>query len=74
MPVMNGFEFLDALSELQSSNELYQTIVFAMITSSTNPVDQTRAGDYECVRQYFGKDELSAARLHEMFNSEFGTN
>ena len=49
MPVMNGFEFLEAYQQLDTA--LQQSIVIVMLTSSLNPKDQQRventpAADY----------------------------
>ena len=44
MPVMNGFEFLEELSQLEK-HQLAHTRVF-MLTSSANPLDVAKAGQY----------------------------
>ena len=41
MPVMNGFEFLDAYHQLE--NDLNKSIIIVMLTSSLNPNDIERA-------------------------------
>ncbi|MEM6638572.1 MAG: response regulator [Pseudomonadota bacterium] len=52
MPRMNGFEFLDAATELFGNDF---TIVIVMLTSSINPKDSKRARTYPVVRDYLGK-------------------
>ena len=42
MPVMNGFEFLDAFHH-QLENDLNKSIIIVMLTSSLNPNDIERA-------------------------------
>jgi CheY-like chemotaxis protein len=44
MPVMNGFEFLDALQEVGQHNILQAVIV--VLTSSSNPKDQQKMLSY----------------------------
>ena len=41
MPVMNGFEFLEAYHQLE--NDLNKSIIIVMLTSSLNPKDIERA-------------------------------
>lgn len=41
MPVMNGFEFLDAYQKMKS--QLKQPVIIVMLTSSLNPKDVVRA-------------------------------
>jgi CheY-like chemotaxis protein len=41
MPVMNGFEFLDAYQQMKG--QLKQPVIIVMLTSSLNPQDVVRA-------------------------------
>lgn len=52
MPVMSGFEFLDALSERDLEA---QSPVIVMLTTSLSPVDMDQAREYEMVKKYSTK-------------------
>ena len=43
MPVMNGFEFLDAYQGLEK--DIQQSVIIIMLTSSLNPRDMERLND-----------------------------
>lgn len=53
MPVMNGFEFLDAYEQLEPRQRADGVIV--MLTSSPDPEDRARAFSYASVRGYVTK-------------------
>ena len=53
MPRMNGFEFLDAAIE-EFGDEFAQCVVI-MLTTSLDPEDRERAGQYPMVRDYLSK-------------------
>lgn len=54
MPAMNGFEFLDALRQLEESNAITVPAV-VMLTSSTNRLDRAKAEQYPMVKGYLTK-------------------
>lgn len=64
MPVMNGFEFLDALKEHPELRE--DDLKICMLTSSTNPEDIKRAKQYN-IYGYLDKP-LTAEKIKEVFN------
>ncbi len=51
MPVMDGFEFLEAFKEL-SEDKKYQSIVVVMLTSSQNKEEKERASQYNPVKKF----------------------
>jgi len=53
MPVMDGWEFLDAYSTL--SNTLCKTIQIYVLTSSIDENDRERVGSYSFVKGYLTK-------------------
>lgn len=63
MPVINGFEFLEAL-QLDSSNGLHQLKV-VILTSSSNQADYERAHAYKNVIGFISKP-LTSQRLDEL--------
>ena len=63
MPVMNGFDFLEAFEQLPPAQR--QGTVVAMLSSSSDPADRRRAEAFASVRGYLTKplDRASAADL-----------
>ena len=63
MPVMNGFEFLEAFERLPPACRQGTQVV--MLSSSSDPGDQRRADGFACVRGYLTKplDRATAAGL-----------
>jgi CheY-like chemotaxis protein len=63
MPVMNGFDFLEAFEQLPPASR--QGTVVAMLSSSSDPGDRRRAEGFACVRGYLTKplDRATAAAL-----------
>jgi len=53
MPVMNGFEFMEAYKDLDE--EMKATIVVAMLTSSLHQEDQERAGKLDDLKSFMNK-------------------
>lgn len=53
MPMMDGFEFLEAATE--EFKDGFTEIVVAMLTTSLNPVDKERARKFDVVREYITK-------------------
>ena len=63
MPVMNGFEFLEAFERLPGARRQGTQVV--MLSSSSDPGDRRRADGFACVRGYLTKplDRATAAGL-----------
>lgn len=53
MPRMNGFELLDAA--IKEFGERFHPSIIVMLTTSLDPSDKARAGEYTVVREYFQK-------------------
>lgn len=63
MPVMNGFEFLDAFENLDFGAK--KAIQIVVLTSSTNPIDVERIQQYK-ILGYLNKP-LTVDRLQTLF-------
>ena len=61
MPVMNGWQFLDRLEQLQAD----KNIIVYIVSSSIDSDDQNKAKNYKSVRQYLIKP-LTVAMLKEL--------
>lgn len=63
MPVMNGFDFLDAFEQLPADRRAGTRV--AMLSSSSDPGDRERAARYASVSDYLTKplDRATAAAL-----------
>jgi CheY-like chemotaxis protein len=68
MPVMNGWEFLDAFIE-QFGNKLHNTRV-VILSSTIDPEDFARAKKYAIVAQFLSKP-LSVEALLELKENDF---
>ncbi|GAB3634902.1 response regulator [Hymenobacter arcticus] len=66
MPVMDGWEFLDALAALP---EAAAAQVF-VLTSSIDPAERARAKTHPKIRAYFTKplDNVNIARMQQLLN------
>lgn len=53
MPVMNGFDFLEAFETLPAAQR--QGVSVFMLSSSRDAVDRERAAQHACVRGFFTK-------------------
>lgn len=51
MPVMDGWEFLDEFTTIQTD----QKVIIYIVTSSINPADRIRANQYEAVSNFIIK-------------------
>lgn len=71
MPIMNGFEFLDAFASLRENNPIYTSSVLTMFTSSENDRDKMKASEYDFVKGYLVKDNLSLPELEKILTSCF---
>lgn len=69
MPVMNGFEFLDAYKLLPE--ELKGGIVISMLTSSLNKLDREKAEKYQDVSDFITKP-ITSEQLFEIVEKHFG--
>lgn len=68
MPAMDGWEFLEAYAELDSSCKARMVIV--MLTTSINPDDERRAEQFEDIRGFRNKP-LTAAMMTEIITAHF---
>ena len=70
MPLMDGWEFLDALGELA----LQQQVCVFILTSSIHPDDMAKATHYEQVKGYFSKplDKPNVARMQTLLKEVGG--
>ncbi|MGI4833016.1 MAG: response regulator [Janthinobacterium lividum] len=64
MPLMDGWEFLEALGELA----LTQQMCVFILTSSIHPDDMAKATDYQQVKGYFSKplDKPNVSRMQTL--------
>ena len=67
MPLMGGFEFLEAFERLRERPE-YQSVTFVMLSSSGRPEDRERALDYDFVTDYVVKQPSSPVEICEMLS------
>lgn len=67
MPVMDGWEFLDAFGELEGS----RNSVIYMLSSSVDPSDADRARSYSLVRDYLTKP-LNQEKLDDLNKKLYG--
>ena len=68
MPVMNGFEFIEAYEQLP--NEWKSKILVVMLTTSLHPNDVARAQGHPSIREYFFKPLLKE-KLGELVEKYF---
>lgn len=67
MPVMNGFEFLEAYEQLDLDNK--QSVVVVMLTTSLNPKDLERLGDLP--NRGFLNKPLTADMVKQLLQTHF---
>jgi CheY-like chemotaxis protein len=60
MPVMDGFEFLDAFEE-QLDGDDAERFVVNLLTSSINEKDREKASEYKFVNKFLSKPLTNAA-------------
>ena len=53
MPIMNGFEFLEAAH--QEFGKAFNASVIVMLTTSLNPSDISRASEYDVIKSFVNK-------------------
>lgn len=64
MPIMNGWDFVDAIIASEKINENKGNFTIHIVSSSTDPADQEKAGQWSLVKGYFEKPlELDDMRL-----------
>lgn len=68
MPVMNGFEFLDAYANYSANKDL--KIVIYVLSSSLNTRDKEKALSHPFVRQYLTKP-IDAMQLQEILSTDY---
>ena len=68
MPGMNGFEFLEEYHQL--ADNLKSNVVVMMLTTSLNPSDEHRAGQFDEVTGYRNKP-LTKAMLDDVLTGHF---
>lgn len=68
MPIMNGFEFLEAFSELRKSRSDYTSSIFTMFTSSERDEDKEKADSYEFVKGFVVKGSLTPKKLKNIIH------
>ena len=57
MPIMDGWEFLDAYRDYKNKAKVY------MLTSSSNEEDRKRAEEFDCISGYYTKPvDISAVK------------
>lgn len=68
MPLMDGWEFLDAFTDLP----LATTVCVFILTSSIHPDDIAKAGHYKEVRGYFSKplESDNVTQMQQPFEEE----
>lgn len=66
MPVMNGWEFLDALDEMETANH----ITLYILSSSIDKADKDKAAYYPLVKQFISKP-LKKEVVEELLGSAF---
>ena len=69
MPVMNGWEFIDAYTELAAEHKA-GCFVLMMLTTSLNPDDRARAADVSLVHELINKP-LTTERFRELVEQCF---
>jgi CheY-like chemotaxis protein len=67
MPVMNGFEFLEAYQKLEFAHK--QSVVIVMLTTSLNPRDIKQMDELP-IQGYLNKP-LTEAMVHELLQKHF---
>lgn len=72
MPVMNGFEFLEAFRELEAKyNGPINAMIVAMLTSSILDEDRQRAMDSGLVKSFIRKPDSAGETLAELRRALF---
>lgn len=74
MPIMDGFETVQALQQRVEKGQVPSSLVVMMFTSSDNPEDKKRAEQIDIVKGYIVKpiDDKDVERLIQLFENEAG--
>jgi CheY-like chemotaxis protein len=62
MPLMNGFEFMEAYEQLDDNTK--QNYICLFLTSSSNDLDRIRAQKYPSIKQFINKPFTSDTLLN----------
>ncbi len=68
MPKMNGWEFLEEYAKLPEGNKA--KAIVAMLTTSQNAADKTRAKQYSCINTFYSKP-LTSEMLSDILSNYF---
>lgn len=69
MPGMSGWDFIEEYEQLPEFQQ--GGIVIMMLTTSINPDDQAKAGDFKCISGFLNKP-LSSDMLSNVLQEHFG--
>lgn len=64
MPRMNGFEFLEAYTELQQENPWLTTVVLVMVTGEAQ-YERLRCAQYSCVKGFLSKHPTDVKQFEQ---------
>jgi CheY-like chemotaxis protein len=68
MPNINGFDFLEKFSNLRKKNN-FDTCIIMMYSSSEREEDRKRAVEFDFVKEYLIKGEITPEQLKEKIES-----
>ncbi|SNS86126.1 Response regulator receiver domain-containing protein [Ekhidna lutea] len=68
MPIMNGWEFLEAYEKLIPEQK--GDLIIAMVTTSTNPADRQKAQDFNFVSTFMNKP-MRKDNIRELLKAHF---
>ncbi|KZN38053.1 response regulator [Pseudoalteromonas luteoviolacea] len=69
MPLMNGFEFLEAFVKLRTCTRVFDNSMLALYTSSKCEEDKQKVQGYDFVKGYLIKENLTAQNLKRTIES-----
>ncbi|MCF2860124.1 response regulator [Pseudoalteromonas sp. SMS1] len=69
MPLMDGFEFLEAFVKLRACTHVFNKSMLALYTSSKCDEDKHKAQGYDFVKGYLVKESLSVHSLKKTIES-----
>lgn len=73
MPLMGGFEFLEAFEKLKQQDSRYSSSIFTMFTSSEKEEDKQRAAKYDFVKGFLVKGEVTTENLLAVFEKHLAS-
>ncbi|OCQ23556.1 hypothetical protein A7985_06335 [Pseudoalteromonas luteoviolacea] len=65
MPLMDGFEFLEAFVKLRATTRVLENSILTLYTSSKCAEDRHRVKGYDFVKGYLVKEDLTVQNLKE---------